>query len=161
TLQDYAYLDYDEVVFYSGYNDLNGENRLVFRHRSPIFIWTGYLPLLPALTVDKFRVWKHRLTDDKTPVFSLPSPGQIDETSRALRERVGSLSDTSSSSARNGKCSPQWDFYCGEMAEAINLALNNGKSVLVVTEPYISDLHIEQQMELERMLRNRFAGADL
>ena len=28
TLKDYDYLDYDEVVLYSGYNDLSGENQI-------------------------------------------------------------------------------------------------------------------------------------
>jgi lysophospholipase L1-like esterase len=30
--------------------------------------------------------------------------------------------------------------------------------VLVVTEPYISDKHVEQQRALEAMLKQRFAG---
>ena len=149
-------------MLYSGYNDLSVENHLVFRHRSPIFIWTGYLPLLPAFTADKIRVWKNRLTGEETPVFAPPSQGQIEQTSRALRERLGQLSDSGSSSGNaDGNCSPRWSFYCQQISEAINLALNRQKSVLVVTEPYISDGHVEQQLELENMLKKRFAGANL
>src|SRR5258708_39739177 len=40
TLNDYNNLVNDAIVLYSGYNDLS-ENRRVFRHQSPIFIWTG------------------------------------------------------------------------------------------------------------------------
>jgi hypothetical protein len=31
TLEDYAYLDYDAVIFCTGYNDLGGRNTSVFR----------------------------------------------------------------------------------------------------------------------------------
>lgn len=37
-------------------------------------------------------------------------------------------------------------------------ALRRGKRVLIVTEPYISDKHVEQQRALEGMLTKRFAG---
>jgi lysophospholipase L1-like esterase len=44
------------------------------------------------------------------------------------------------------------------MFEATDLALKRGKRVLVVTEPYISDQHVEQQRALEAMLKQHFAG---
>src|SRR5260370_19636425 len=51
TLADYLYLDYDIAILYEGYNDLMGDPRApnfsVFRHESPVFRVTGYLPILP------------------------------------------------------------------------------------------------------------------
>jgi lysophospholipase L1-like esterase len=44
------------------------------------------------------------------------------------------------------------------MVAVSELALAKGKQVLIVTEPYISDDHLEQQFELERLLRSRFAA---
>ena len=63
TLQDYAYLKSDLIVLYEGYNDLMGDpdphsphdaaNRSVFRHESPIFRLTGYLPVFPIIFREK------------------------------------------------------------------------------------------------------------
>jgi lysophospholipase L1-like esterase len=44
------------------------------------------------------------------------------------------------------------------MVAVSEFALAKGKRVLIVTEPYISDDHVEQQFELERLLRSRFAA---
>ena len=40
----------------------------------------------------------------------------------------------------------------------MRLARQRGKRVLVVTQPYLSDLHVEQQRALEAMLRRQFGG---
>src|SRR4051812_23732137 len=49
TMDDYAYLDYDMVLVYEGYNDLFGDpsspQHQVFRHESSLFRLTGYLPI--------------------------------------------------------------------------------------------------------------------
>ncbi|MEK6337263.1 MAG: SGNH/GDSL hydrolase family protein [Acidobacteriota bacterium] len=161
TLKDYAYLDYDEVVIYSGYNDLIGSNQIVFRHRSPIFIWTGYLPLLPALTVDKLKVWKNRMTKgDKPIVFAPPGPKESSaQTSRSLEEEIGRLSNSRPPDTNQSEdCPTEWQFYCQEIYEAIDSELKSGKRVLIVTEPYISDQHVQQQRALAGMLNRRFAG---
>src|SRR3989440_5949307 len=117
TLKDYDYLDYDAVVLYSGYNDLS-ENRMVFRHRSPVFIWTGYLPLLPALTVDKISAWRKRPGKENEPVVFAP-PGRNDsgmskQTSKSLQKQLGSLTDSGQSAATtsDGTCPAEWRFYC-------------------------------------------------
>jgi len=162
TLKDYDYLDYDEVVLYSGYNDLGGENQIVLRHRSPIFIWTGYFPLLPALTADKISFWKNRLTNgDRPVVFSPPAKESEtgEQTSRSLQKQLGSLTDSGRSEAGSqGTCPVEWQFYCQQIYEVTDAALRRGKRVLIVTEPYISDKHVEQQRALEGMLTKRFAG---
>ncbi len=68
TLHDYDYLDYDVVLLYSGYNDLHSQNFYNFRHRSPVFIWTGYLPLLPTLTMDRIRAWRKVPDNENEPI---------------------------------------------------------------------------------------------
>src|SRR5438552_2361466 len=163
TLKDYDYLDFDAVLLYSGYNDL-GENRMVFRHSSPVFIWTGYLPLLPSLTIAKITSWKSRLTKGTEPVVFAP-PGRNNsetskQTSRALQRQLGSLTDSGQSDAKpaDGTCPVEWQFYCQQIYDVANLALSRGKRVLVVSEPYISDKHVEQQRVLEAMLNKRFEG---
>lgn len=159
TLNDYEYLDADVVIFYSGYNDLGPPNYFNFRHRSPLFGLTGYLPLLPSLTVDKLTVWKRQLTGDhKTVVFTPPHPGRQSDSS-TLRQQLkeGEASSPKSESNVSAVCSPRWQFYCDRIAGASELALAKGKRVLIVGEPYLNDEHLEQQFELERMLRARFA----
>ena len=128
-------------MFYTGYNDLSGPNFYIFRHRSPVFGWTGYLPLLPALTADKLTVWKQDLFgQNEKVVFGPPdlSQNQESETSSAL------------------KVAAEWQFYCDQVYEAAQMALQNGKRVLVVTEPYITDKHVAQQKSLKAMIQMRF-----
>ena len=62
TLADYLYLDYDLAILYEGYNDLMGSqapNFSVFRHESPIFRLTGYLPILPVAFREKAAALLH------------------------------------------------------------------------------------------------------
>jgi lysophospholipase L1-like esterase len=163
TLKDYEYLDYDEVVLYSGYNDLNGENQIVLRHSSPIFIWTGYFPLLPALTADKISVWKSRLTSENRPVVFTPPRRETEAGEQApgsLQKQLGSLTDSGRSEAGSSQatCPPEWQIYCREICDVTDLEIKRGKRVMVVTEPYISDKHVEQQRALAGMLSQRFAG---
>ena len=57
TLNDYLYLRYDLAILYEGYNDLMGDprapNTAVFRHDSPIFRLTGYMPIFPIVFKEK------------------------------------------------------------------------------------------------------------
>ena len=160
TLNDYDYLDTDVVIFYSGYNDLDGPNYYNFRHRSPIFSLTGYLPLLPSLTVDKLSVWEQQLTGrNEKVVFRPPQSGQRSD-SRTLRPQLREPEPRASpgENQMSAACSPKWQFYCERIVAASELALAKGKRVLIVGEPYIRTDHVEEQFELERMLRVRFAA---
>ena len=58
TLESYAYLDYDIVCLYEGYNDVLGDaepNRVMLRHGSPVFRLTGYFPSPAARVARKGR----------------------------------------------------------------------------------------------------------
>jgi lysophospholipase L1-like esterase len=135
TLQDYDYLNYDVVLLYGGQTDLGPQNLSVFRHRSPVFLWTGYLPLLPALTMDKISVWTNQLTKEEKPVVFSPPAGNDSETgeqtSKSLQKQLGALTDKT-------EARPSADGTCPEQ--------------------YISDEHVEQQRALEAMLKQRFQG---
>jgi lysophospholipase L1-like esterase len=158
TLKDYDYLQPDAVVLYSGYNDLGGPNFYVFRHRSPVFGRTGYLPLLPELTVDKLSVWKQRLMGHNEKVVFQP-PELSQNSPEALPKQLGpgTKSNQESAEASSAVTVPaEWQFYCNQVYEAAQMALQSGKRVLIVTEPYINDQHIAQQKALEAMIRTRF-----
>jgi len=164
TLHDYDYLDYDVVLLYSGYNDLYQQNFYNFRHRSPVFIWTGYLPLLPTLTMDRISAWRKRSAKENGPIVFAP-PGRNDsetskQTSKSLQKQMGPLTDSgqTASTITEGTCPAEWQFYCQQIYDVTDLALKHGKRVLVVTEPYISNKHVEQQRALEAMLKQRFEG---
>ena len=159
TLADYEYLDFDEVVLYSGYNDLSKTkiNKLNFRHRSPIFTATGYLPLLPALTLEKLSGWKRSLMHENDGIVFTP---RVDEQRLAdIREKLKALGAApgEQDQGTSATCLPQNQFYCERIVLATTAALEKGKSVLIVGEPYINEAHIFQQNDLHRMLTVRFA----
>lgn len=86
TLRDYAYLNYDAVIFYTGYNDLNKwENRNVFRRRSPIFRLTGYLPLLPGMMLDKAKILRQGLGINE---INLGKKGQTSRRASSAKRRL-------------------------------------------------------------------------
>jgi lysophospholipase L1-like esterase len=160
TLSDYDYLNYDAVLLYSGYNDLGGPNVEVFRHRSPVFRWTGYLPLLPILAADKLSQWQKTSSGkNEKIVFQPPNLNQPDQASR-LQEQIANLNGSTSPGSQStaATCPAEWQFYCERIYEATDLALRKGKRVLIVGEPYITDKHVAQQTALENMLRARFAN---
>ena len=158
TLADYDYLDFDLVVFYSGYNDLDGPNLYNFRHRTPIFAATGYLPLLPSLTVDKLTVWKRRLMNENEKVIFAPPHLDQKDTS-AVRDKLQELSAASADlKSPSSFCSPQNQFYCERISVAAAAALAKGRKVLIVGEPYMIDQHVAQQHELARMISARFGS---
>jgi hypothetical protein len=66
TLEDFAYLQPDVVVLYEGYNDMigdNGPNTALFRHDSPVFLLTGYMPILPLVFREKAMSLMHGSID--------------------------------------------------------------------------------------------------
>jgi lysophospholipase L1-like esterase len=160
TLQDYDYLDCDAVIFYTGYNDLgDAPNQLVQRHRSLLFVSTGYLQLLPMLTIDKLTVWKSQLLGQNDRAIFQPPNSQTIQSSQTLEQQLGKLTAPDGSSPQpSATCPPRWEFYCQQISESIDLALKKNKRVLILTEPYISDQHVAQQLALKAMIANRFAG---
>jgi hypothetical protein len=138
----------------------------VFRHESPVFKLTGYLPLLPSIFIEKASALRHGRYGDKT-VFkpnlarrataaALEAAAEI---SQSLERQVGRLSNVSQvEPARTpAECGEPWTHYCKAIRAAVDYALSRGNRVVVVTQPYISDRHVDQQRVIVGMLRERFA----
>jgi lysophospholipase L1-like esterase len=183
TIDDYDYLKSDVVVLYEGYNDLeppvtnNGTNRelptyLAWRHQSPIFRWTGYFPILPLVFREKAMMLLHggdlNAAYGSGEIVFTPglatrvTAGALKATADievALEQRFGRLtaSEPGFSTAYDATCG-RWSQYCGATADAIRRARQRGQRVLVVTQPYLSDLHVDQQRALAASLQRQFGG---
>lgn len=185
TMKDYEYLRYDLVCLYEGYNDLMADERRpnvqVFRHDSPIFRLTGYLPIFPIIFKEKaasmlaggdpgalYRaesktVFRPGLAA-RAAASVLSATGdagqaverQLDRVSAEAPHRVGDVAGTG--------CRPPWGQYCRAVADAIDLARAGGRDVLFITQPYerIDEAshtrHVDQQREALAMVRRRFAA---
>ena len=172
TLEDYRRLGYDGVVLYEGYNDLGGHNTSVFRHDSPIFKLTGYLPIFPMILKEKAMalryggnleaayegretVFRPNLAERATAA-TLEVGAKIGE---SLERQVGRLTPEPVFEAPAGSsmdCQEPWRRYCQDVRAAIEYARGRGAWVLVVTQPYLSDRHVEQQRCMTAMLTGRF-----
>lgn len=176
TLKDYEYLDYDAAILYSGYNDLVFNNQ-VFRHESAIFKLTGYLPILPIVPI---REWLHlsNLSETSGKVVFRPTLQDHYATeaadtalriSQALDRELARFTPEEerftpqSVKTRPGDelCAKPWGYYCRSIREATEWSVARGKHVLIVTEPYKTEQHHEQQDALHGMLRQRFDGHPL
>jgi hypothetical protein len=177
TLKDYEYLDYDAVILYSGYNDLTFNNQ-VFRHESSLFRMTGYLPILPIVPM---REWLHLSNLSETsrgrvvfkPTLQDTYASEAADTalriSQALDRELAKLTSEEkrvtyqSAAGRPGDelCPGPWGYYCRSIREATEWAAARGKHVLIVTEPYRTEQHHEQQDALHGMVTRRFGGNPL
>jgi plasmid stabilization system protein ParE len=78
--------------------------------------------------------------------------------SRALESQLGRLTrlpDDGPPPMAEG-CAGEWAHYCGAVHRAARYALDRGKRVVVVTQPYVADRHVDQQRALRGMLRQQF-----
>lgn len=165
TLQDYEYLNYDVVLFYTGYNDLGSPNLSVFRHASPLFPSTGVLLLLPST----FREWAMALRQGRHGDTTVFKPNAAKRAAAAaletaglvvasLERQVGTLSrhvdDSHIPPERD--CPDRWQHYCTKLLAAVHYALDRNKHLVVVTQPYLADSHVEQQRAVAAMLLSRF-----
>lgn len=169
-LVDFEYLDYDIVCLYEGYNDLGphtlrGQNNfLLWRRESPIFRWMGYHPILPIVLREKAQVMVNDTPGSDEVRFR---PGLAARATAGAMEAVAKLTSGLTSShaditptppnpATDERCGAPWQRYCGSVRDAIEWSLGNNKRVVFATQPYVSDLHIEQQKNVAAMLRARF-----
>ena len=166
TLKDYAYLHSDVAILYSGYNDLLNFNNQVFRHQSAVFRTTGYLPILPVIPLTAWLRLGSLGSQDSTKVVFTPKLTDKYATeaadtalriSQALERQLGRLAPEDIGAAPSGKPA-DWQYYLQAVRAAVTVALGQGKQVVVVTEPYISDRHAEQQSAVAAMLRDEFGG---
>lgn len=181
TLRDYEYLDYDAVLFYSGYNDL-GSNTEAYRRTSVVFRLTGYMPIFPLIFREKAMVirWDGALEDaywgrkttfvpnlaQRATATALEAAASI---SRSLDQQFAQDHGISSREGRivdaatpeGAECGVEFEHYCGEMYVAMKFALDRGKRVLMVTQPWMNPRHREQQASLRAFLERRLGGPQL
>jgi hypothetical protein len=179
TMKDFAYLNYDLVLLYEGYNDLSSDsgrpNRFMFRHESAIFRRTGYLPIFPLVFKEKAAVMLHAGDGGRDPSKTVFRPGLATKTSaqiltaaanigqsleRQLAERQPGAPSNDVDTAGTG-CNYPWRGYCRSMFDAVTYARSQDKQVIVVTQPYaagdeLRPRHRQQQSELAAMLARRF-----
>lgn len=141
-LKYYSFLKPDVVILYSGYGDIE-PNRFLGRHESVVFRLTGYYPVFPLVISEKAKLIRYH---------SWGRWSQYKTVFRAGEKTQANQRDLSQ--ARSGQL--DWSDYCREMKTAIELALSENARILVVTEPYISAQHIEQQRALREMLQKEF-----
>ena len=172
TLSDFLYLDYDLAVIYTGYNDLGEANTQVYRHQSPVFRLTGYMPITPVVLREKAMALRaggdlEGAYNGKVAFNAKPkdraAAAMLDTTVGVLNALEGQLgrltvNHPATELSHDGSCPPRWQFYCQQVYEATQFAVMHGKKALVVTEPYISDTHVEQQTAMANMIARRFAG---
>ena len=169
TLKDYEYLDYEGAILYSGYNDLVFNNQ-VFRHESSVFRLTGYLPILPVIPI---REWLRLNNLSETsgrvvfrPTLSDRYAAEAADTalriSQTLDRELARFAPPESRTERptDPSCEQRWAYYCRAVRDAIETSIAMGKQTFVVTEPYKTEQHHEQQAALQLMLK-RFHGHPL
>ena len=179
TLNDYEYLRGDVAIFYEGYNDLGLDanppknttnpavpHYLAWRHQSPIFRWTGYFPIFPLALNEKASILLHgrigsdgevRFRPDLATRATAAAMKEAADIGVSLERRLGKLTDVDvqKSQSVDADCG-QWSEYCGAVQEAVQHAIDHGQRAIVVTQPYFSDLHVQQQRALAFMLNRRF-----
>lgn len=185
TLQDFDYLDYDIVILYEGYNDLQGDriaNLAVYRHDSPVFRLTGYFPMLPLVLGEKALALRHGGNLDAAYAAARGEapktvfrPGLADRTSAAaleaankvgdsLSRQIGRLAAAEARVAGTGEagCASPWMHYCDSVARAAEYALSRGKAVVVGSQPTLgaaeSARSADQQRALAAMVARKFGN---
>lgn len=173
TLRDYEYLNYDGVILYEGYNDLGGSpNTLVYRHTSPVFKLTGYLPIFPLILKEKAMAlryggnleaayWGRKTVfrpnvAAQTTASALEAALRINASLERQLERFSKEQAVATPSTLIIGCHERWAFFCQGMAEAIDYVVSRGKSVVVVTQPYLNESYVNQQQAMGEMLHVRY-----
>jgi hypothetical protein len=185
-LQDFAFLDYDIVVLYEGYNDLVGDlspNQVTVRRQSPIFRATGYLPILPLWLSERSLLlrsgdldsgYQSRRDAAKTvfrPTLAARASASALDAAASVTRSLERQFDVAASRERSAipapstsaECPAPWSGYCESERRAIQYALDRGKRVLVVSQPSFptatsNDRHQQQQQALTAMLARVFGG---
>jgi hypothetical protein len=164
TLEDYRSLDYDMAVLYEGYNDLLERPKVnAFRRGSIVFRMTGYMPVLPLVAREKFFDWRYqgdisqgyRARDAAQTVFRPGDARAAAAAAASLAARLGPLSE--SPDTATASCAGGWMNYCLTVIDAVQLARSGGARVLVASQPFVSDTHVQQQTALRDAISRAFA----
>jgi hypothetical protein len=184
TLNDYLYLRYDLAILYEGYNDLTADPRnpnvSVFRHDSPVFRLTGYMPIFPLVFKEKAGMM---LTGDAGAPYRRDQPVTVFRPGLATKAAAGvlrgaaevgeslerQLARVSNEPPRrvddpaSTGCKSPWQQYCRSTLVAVDFALQHGLQVIVAAQPHgvgesFRKRHLEQQTELAAVLQRHYGG---
>jgi hypothetical protein len=164
-LTDFAYLDYDVIVLYEGYNDLPGDegvNRSVYRRDSAVYRATGYYPILPLYLDEKAKMlrfgndlnaaYKDSQRAKGQPPAVVFTPGLAKRTSAAALDAInymtkaldGQLEQTGVTRPPPTKesesalgCTFPYVTYCESVAAAVRYGRAHGKGVVVGSQPRV------------------------
>jgi hypothetical protein len=177
TLEDYLWLDYDLAILYDGYNDVTYNapdmNRQVFRRDSPVFRWTGYLPIFPIIFKEKAASLltggeiSAAYNSQQQTVFRpglaargaagvLGAAVNVGDILQSQLNAVAMPEHKDASIQQAADCARPWVIYCESVGSAIAFARANNVDVLVVGQPDLHARHDDQQRNLERMIAGRF-----
>jgi hypothetical protein len=184
-LEDFAYLDYDAIVLYEGYNDLLGDrsvNTSVYRRASAVFRLTGYFPILPLYLDEKVMMLRHgkNLTAayaagsegptvfrptlvQRTSAGALAAVSSMTKALDAQLSRVAGDASAPLTEVSAVGCSPPWVNYCESVAAAVRFGRARGDAVVVGSQPrlvlaHAPELHSRQQAMLAGMVQRNFSG---
>jgi hypothetical protein len=187
TLQDFAWLDYDIVTLYHGYNDMLGDaahNTAVYRHQSPVFRLTGYYPILPLALQEKAMALRtggdldaayRAVRDGGAPrVAFTPNIAQrtsataleaLSNATLAMGDQLDKVAAKSGTSpvANVAGCEAPWIHFCDSIHRAVTYARGRGAGVVVAAPPagQGGDLGARldhQRAQLAAMLSRHFGG---
>ena len=188
-LEDFAYLDYDVIVLYEGYNDLAGDvgpNRSVYRRNSAIFRTTGYYPILPLYLEEKANALRFgsvgaaydaRLDTSGNTSPVVFRPGLAQRTSAAALQAISSMTlaldgqlakrataPAATYAASTIGCAFPFVTYCDSVAAAVRFGREHRKGVVVGSQPRLpgaraNDIHAQQRDMLTAMIARVF-GTD-
>jgi hypothetical protein len=154
----------------------------VYRHDSPVFRLTGYLPIFPVVFKEKAAamlsggdpgsLYREEREQGKTvfrPGLATKTAAEVlvaaADVGQSLERQLGRVTAEGPrqiGEADSTGCKSPWAQYCRSMLDAVQLALDRGKQVLVITQPYelesFRPRHMEQQHEMAGMLERHFSG---
>jgi hypothetical protein len=183
TLQDFAYLDYDVVLLYEGYNDIIGDqqpNLAVYRHDSPIFRLTGYFPILPLVFREKAMAMRtggnlNSAYAGEKVVFqpdlsvrisaaALDAASTIGSSVERQLDRLAAEPRRTAERSSAGGCAFPWNHYCQSIGVATDYALAHHKKVIVVAQPRMTPgvtlpLQTQQQAALSEFIERKYPNS--
>jgi hypothetical protein len=178
-LKDFLFLDYDYVIFYSGYNDMAPGNTTVYRHSNPVFRVFGYMPILPLIVSEKIMLLKSGVNlerayrgesivfkasaKDRIKVAALDKMLKYYDNLENVLDRLKKMKNVDFDSERLKE--DRWSWYKHFMKKAIDFALRRDKKIIVITPPYLWEESEEgrfkaQQASLKGMLDKEYSRND-
>jgi hypothetical protein len=182
-LTDYAYLRYDVAILYEGYNDLgvrgppaavpprDSPNYSLWRRQSPLFRLAGYFPIMPVVLREKAMILASGGHLDAAYRGRVAfRPGLATRTTATALQRAADIADrlgfqigpfsgaVPSLTGASLQELETWRHYTSSVLDAVALARQRGVGGGVVTQPYASDSHIEQQRALSAALASSYGG---